>query len=170
MIQQNLETGEYYDDGMSWEEEPYGPAGVRGGYSEKHPGDRPPENPMMYGPRTRTMGEVASFPGPLNLPKPKKERDAGRGAVRTGFKPSDYVYGSTSENIEKSALLREYAQIDPSMGKKIAEYTNQLSGGYLPHMGPGKDLYALGQDAYLMEMGRMGYLKGVRGAHKATRR
>ncbi len=88
--------------------------------------------------------------------------------MRKGYKPYQYIYGAPDENLEKTARLRDYAEIDPAMGKRIKELTNEYVSRAVdsPSWQPEKDLYALGQDAYLMEMGRM----GVRGAHQKARR
>ena len=87
---------------------------------------------------------------------------------RTKYKPYQYIYGSPDENLEKTARLRAYAESDPAMGKRIADLTNEyvVRAVNSPAWQPEKDLYALGQDAYLLEMGRM----GVRGAHQKARR
>ena len=88
--------------------------------------------------------------------------------VRSKYKPYQYIYGSPNENMEKTARLKAYAKKDPAMEKRIAELTNEhvARAANSPSWRPGKDLYALGQDAYLIEMGRM----GVRGAHQKARR
>ena len=85
-----------------------------------------------------------------------------------GYKPYQYMDGAPDEIIRKTAQLREYAEIDPAMAERIKEYTNQFVARAVNSSAwqPSKDLYALGQDAYLMEMGRM----GLRGAHKKARR
>ncbi len=76
--------------------------------------------------------------------------------VRTGYHPADYVYGTPEENIEKTRRLRVLAKLDPSMGKRIAAYTNQYvaraANSSAWRGNNGKDLYALGQDAYLRDM------------------
>ncbi len=88
--------------------------------------------------------------------------------MKRGYKPYQYIYGSPEENIEKTALLRSYAEMDPAMGQRIKELTNEyvVRAMTTPSWQPDKDLYALGQDAYIMEMGRM----GVRSAHQKARR
>jgi hypothetical protein len=88
--------------------------------------------------------------------------------MKRGYKPFQYVYGSPEENIEKTAQLKAMAEMDPAMGERIKEFTNQYVTRAVNSSAwqPSKDLYALGQDAYLLEMGRM----GLRGAHKKARR
>jgi hypothetical protein len=88
--------------------------------------------------------------------------------IRTRYKPYQYIYGAPEENIEKTARLKAYADSDPAMGERIAALTNEYvaRAANSPAWQPEKDLYALGQDAYLMEMGRM----GIRAAHKKARR
>jgi len=88
--------------------------------------------------------------------------------MKKGYKPYQYIYGAPDENIKKTAQLKAYADSDPAMGQRIKELTNSLINRAVnsPAWQPEKDLYALGQDAYLIEMGRM----GVRGAHQKARR
>ena len=88
-------------------------------------------------------------------------------SIRTKYKPYQYLYGTPDENLKKTAMLRSYAEKDPGMGKRIAALTNEYvaRAANSPAWQPEKDLYALGQDAYLIEMGRM----GVRGAHQKAR-
>jgi hypothetical protein len=90
--------------------------------------------------------------------------------IKTGYKADDYLYGSPEENITKSSQLKNYSKSDPAMSKRIRDITNKyvaeqasriIGGG-----GTGKDMYAMAQDAYLLEMGRM----GLRDAYKAKRR
>jgi len=95
-------------------------------------------------------------------------------SVKTGIRPIDYVWGSPEENRKKSALLKKYAETDPSLGQTIGQYTGQLWKSYAPHMGPGKDLYGMAQDKYLAEMevwegiaGGEGI--GLRSAHQSAR-
>jgi len=87
--------------------------------------------------------------------------------IKKKMKPYQYVYGTPDENIEKTAKLKAYAALDPGIGLRIKALTNQLvaRAANTPSWQPEKDLYALGQDAYLIEMGRM----GVRGAHQKAR-
>ncbi len=106
-------------------------------------------------------------------PKPSRMNYDPRGGsytqpVKTRYKPYQYIYGAPEENIEKTKLLKEYAGLDPSIGERIAAFANEyvVRAASTPSWQPNKDLYALGQDAYLMEMGRM----GVRGAHQKARR
>lgn len=86
--------------------------------------------------------------------------------MKRGYKPYQYIYGSPDEIISKTAQLREYAAIDPAQGRRIKELTNKFVARAVnnPAWQPEKDLYALGQDAYLLEMGRL------RGAHQRARR
>lgn len=88
--------------------------------------------------------------------------------MKRGYKPYQYIYGAPQENIEKTAQLKSLVDIDPAMGERIKQFTNELVARVVntPSWQPEKDLYALGQDAYLMEMGRM----GLRGAHQKARR
>jgi hypothetical protein len=78
--------------------------------------------------------------------------------VNTGYRSSDYVYGSPEENITKTAMLRKLAKLDPGQARRIQSLTNQVVGryssGYVAGLGPRKDMYALGQDAYLKMMNR----------------
>jgi hypothetical protein len=70
----------------------------------------------------------------------------------SGIRPIDYVWGNPQENIEKSALLKKYAAADPSLGKKLAEYTGKIWSQTPAHMGTGKDMYGMAQDRYISEM------------------
>jgi hypothetical protein len=92
--------------------------------------------------------------------------------VKMKHKASEYVYGGIRENIDKTAQLTALASQDPSMDDRISAYTNQYVAQAANDRAwqPGKDLYALGQDAYLMEMGRAGLLKGVRSTYQKARR
>ena len=76
--------------------------------------------------------------------------------IKTGYPSSDYIYGEPRENIEKTKRLRALAKIDPAQARRIQALTNQIvgrySGSYVAGLGPRKDMYALGQDAYLKEM------------------
>ncbi len=82
--------------------------------------------------------------------------------VHTGAKSSDYLYGAPLENIEKTGRLRALAKVDPAMGRRIATLTNRFlpqGGSYVAHAPLGnRDMYAKGQDAYLIEMQRLGLM------------
>ena len=88
--------------------------------------------------------------------------------MKRGYKPYQYIYGSPEENIEKTEILNTYAKMDPGMGQRIKELTNEYVARAVnsPAWIPEKDLYALGQDAYILEMGRT----GLRAAHRLARR
>jgi hypothetical protein len=88
----------------------------------------------------------------------------------SGIRPIDYVWGSSKENIEKSALLKKYAAMDPSIGKKIAEYTGKIRGETPAYMGTGKYMYGLAQDKYLWEMQALEGPGGVRSAHQQVKK
>jgi len=108
-----------------------------------------PELTQKYGPLN--PGDISSYESRSSSP---------------GVRPIDYVWGTPEENAEKSALLKRYAQDDPSLGQTIAKYTGQLWKSYPAHMGPGKDLYGMAQDQYLGERQRS---MGVRQAHQKKR-
>ena len=92
--------------------------------------------------------------------------------IRTGHRAFQYIYGSPDENILKTKQLKTLGEMDPAMSDEIERYTNEMvaKAANTPSWRPEKDLYALGQDAYLLEMGRRGYLSGIRGAHQTARR
>jgi hypothetical protein len=93
-------------------------------------------------------------------------------SVKMSHKPSEYEDGSIHENIEKTGQLSALAKMDPAMDRTISKFTNQFVARAANSAAwqPSKDLYALGQDAYLLEMGRAGLLgQGVRNAKQRAR-
>lgn len=88
-------------------------------------------------------------------------------------KPSEYEDGSMLENIAKTTQLKSLSKMDPAQDRRISALTNQFvaRAANNPAWQPTKDLYALGQDAYLLEAGRAGLLRGgLREAKKMARR
>jgi hypothetical protein len=133
--------------------------------------------------RTFTPQELEEYPAPSRMNYDPEGSSYTQSVKGSPF--SSYTYGSRRENIEKSALLKAYEQIDPSMGKAINELTNRVAFGDLEkwYKYGHKDAAGVAADIYIQEMKNLGYAggykdgnltpigtgKGVRNAHKVTR-
>ena len=136
MLIQNQETGEWYDNGISmWDDESL--------YGEKQETTTPEGNPMMYGsPRTKMMGEIASFPGPTMRDakqKVKEETEARTGKVSKGgffylAYPLEAKKPGGEPDLERSQKLENYEKrFGPSFTQTIQDEAQRLGFESMQH-------------------------------------